>query len=284
MAQLAAEAGDPYSADELTSNIDDINRKFNEKYKESLRRVSKDLGDKLDNLSEALKNVETLANWKEKLKHHFRDAMKGDEEFKRSKRVMSQKWRKDRYNPYKERPKTENTGANVFYLIDNSGSMYYYGGNKIFYQIFKEVLSVEKMCKVNMSARAYFSSGVILPENVELWDRKTNTEKILDKLADRGGSGGTDIPGNVLSVTKLKPPYYYSTPTRHTTIIVFTDGENNDRDGWKLLQRIPFKILKDVVFCIFNTKENIMHYMKEIMTQGVPLKNIIGINVKEFEK
>lgn len=42
-----------------------------------------------------------------------------------------------------------------------------------------------------------------------MWNIKTPISKRLELLGDRGGSGGTDIPGNTISVTKLKKPYYY---------------------------------------------------------------------------
>ena len=116
-----------------------------------------------------------------------------------------------------------------------------------------------------------------------MWDYKTTEDKILEKLGEKGSHGGTDIPGNVVEVTKLKKPYYYNTGTRHTTILVFTDGDNNDPRGWKLLQSIPSKIRKDLVFVLINDKQNIMRFMSEIMANGVPLKNILGINTAEFK-
>lgn len=85
----------------------------------------------------------------------------------------------------------------------------YGNGNGIFYQIFKEIVTLEKQCKVLNSARAYFTTGAIHPEDVEMWNIKTPISKRLELLGDRGGSGGTDIPGNTISVTKLKKPYYY---------------------------------------------------------------------------
>ena len=281
MSELAAQAGDPYTAEELTSDIKDLDRNYVSKIIDKLQ--NNELAKKLTNLQDKLKAVVSLANWKDKLKKHFRDAMTSDTEMVRSKRVMSQTWRSDRANPYKERDVKENLGANIFYLIDNSGSMYGYGGNSVFYQIFKEIITIEKSCKVLSSARAYFASSTILPKDVEMWDYKTPENKILDKLADRGNSGGTDIPGNVLAVTKLKKPYYYNTGTRHTTILVFTDGDNNDPRGWKLLQQIPNKIKKDLVFVLINDKQNIMKFMSDIMANGVPLKNILGINTAEFK-
>ena len=82
----------------------------------------------------------------------------------------------------------------------------------------------------------------------------------------------------------MKKPYYYNTGDRHTTLLVFTDGDNNSIKDWALLKNIPHKILKDVVFVLINTKNNILRYMTEIMKYGVPLKNILGINTEEYKQ
>lgn len=280
MAEIAKESGDPYTAEELTCDPVEISRKYNEENKDRLNQVSPDLANKLNDIADKLKNMESLANWKQKMKKHFTAAMEAGTQMKRSKRTMSQSWRDDRYNPYKKVPFTENNAANIFYLIDNSGSMYG-NGNGIFYQIFKEIVTLEKQCKVLNSARAYFTTGVIHPEDVEMWNIKTPISKRLELLGDRGGSGGTDIPGNTISVTKLKKPYYYDNGEKHTTIMVFTDGEDS---GWEQLKQIPSKIRKDIVFVVFNPDVKfILKTFHEMQTLGgISLKNLIGIDTSKF--
>ena len=272
MAEIAKESGDPYTAEELTCDPVEISRRYNEENKERLNQVSPDLANKL--------NMESLANWKQKMKKHFTTAMEAGTQMKRSKRTMSQSWRDDRYNPYKKVPFAENNAANIFYLIDNSGSMYS-NGNGIFYQIFKEIVTLEKQCKVLNSARAYFTTGAIHPEDVEMWNIKTPISKRLELLGERGGSGGTDIPGNTISVTKLKKPYYYDNGEKHTTIMVFTDGEDS---GWEQLKQIPSKIRKDIVFVVFNPDVKfILKTFHEMQTLGgISLKNLIGIDTSKF--
>ena len=282
MAEIAKESGDPYTAEELTCDPVEISRKYNEENKDRLNQVSPDLANKLNDIADKLKNMESLANWKQKMKKHFTAAMEAGTQMKRSKRTMSQSWRDDRYNPYKKVPFTENNAANIFYLIDNSGSMYG-NGNGIFYQIFKEIVTLEKQCKVLNSARAYFTTGAIHPEDVEMWNIKTPISKRLELLGERGGSGGTDIPGNTISVTKLKKPYYYDNGEKHTTIMVFTDGEDS---GWEQLKLIPSKIRKDIVFVVFNTDVKfILQTFSEMQTLGgISLKNLIGIDTSKFGK
>lgn len=282
MAEIAKESGDPYTAEELTCDPVEISRRYNEENKERLNQVSPDLANKLNDIANVLKHMQPLANWKQKMKKHFTAAMEAGTEMKRSKVIMSQKWRFDRYNPYKAVPRIENEGANIFYLIDNSGSMYS-NGNGIFYQIFKEIVTLEKQCKVLNSARAYFTTGTIRPEDVEMWNIKTSISKRLELLGDRGGSGGTDIPGNTISVTKLKKPYYYDNGEKHTTIMVFTDGEDT---GWEQLKQIPSKIRKDLVFVVFNPDVKfILKTFNEMQKLGgIPLKNLIGIDTSKFGK
>lgn len=280
MAEIAKESGDPYTAEELTCDPVEISRKYNEENKDRLNQVSPDLANKLNDIADKLKNMESLANWKQKMKKHFTAAMEAGTQMKRSKRTMSQSWRDDRYNPYKKVPFAENNAANIFYLIDNSGSMYS-NGNGIFYQIFKEIVTLEKQCKVLNSARAYFTTGAIHPEDVEMWNIKTPISKRLELLGERGGSGGTDIPGNTISVTKLKKPYYYDNGEKHTTIMVFTDGEDS---GWGQLKQIPSKIRKDIVFVVFNPDVKfILKTFHEMQTLGgISLKNLIGIDTSKF--
>lgn len=280
MAEIAKESGDPYTAEELTCDPVEISRKYNEENKDRLNQVSPDLANKLNDIADKLKNMESLANWKQKMKKHFTAAMEAGTQMKRSKRTMSQSWRDDRYNPYKKVPFAENNAANIFYLIDNSGSMYS-NGNGIFYQIFKEIVTLEKQCKVLNSARAYFTTGAIHPEDVEMWNIKTPISKRLELLGERGGSGGTDIPGNTISVTKLKKPYYYDNGEKHTTIMVFTDGEDS---GWEQLKQIPSKIRKDIVFVVFNPDVKfILKTFHEMQTLGgISLKNLIGIDTSKF--
>ena len=280
MAEIAKESGDPYTAEELTCDPVEISRRYNEENKDRLNQVSPDLANKLNDIADKLKNMESLANWKQKMKKHFTAAMEAGTQMKRSKRTMSQSWRDDRYNPYKKVPFAENNAANIFYLIDNSGSMYS-NGNGIFYQIFKEIVTLEKQCKVLNSARAYFTTGAIHPEDVEMWNIKTPISKRLELLGERGGSGGTDIPGNTISVTKLKKPYYYDNGEKHTTIMVFTDGEDT---GWEQLKQIPSKIRKDLVFVVFNQDVKfILKTFHEMQTLGgISLKNLIGIDTSKF--
>ena len=156
-------------------------------------------------------------------------------------------------------------GANIFYLLDGSGSMWWAGGKEIFLRIFKEILEIEKRCKVLNSASAWFATGGDLPDDkISLWDNKTPVHKVIDNLGDAGMCSGTDISRNVVAVTKKKPPYYFQTDKKHTTIMVFTDGEECGSGGFSVLKQIPSKILKDVVFVIINQRSSMGTVLRQL--------------------
>lgn len=281
MADLAREAGDPYTSNELATDPIKESKRYVEENKDSLKNVDPDLSNKLDDIANKLKSTPSMPNWRDQLRRHFRESVKGNTIYTRSKRTMSQRGRVDRYMPYKEVAQVENLGVNIFYLIDNSGSMYWAGGNDIFYRIFKDIFTIEKSCKVQSSALAYFTTGQINPKNVRMWNDKVSISRRIQLMEDRGNTGGTDIPGNVISVTKLKKPYYYNNGSHHTMILVFTDGE--DYSGWGDLKSIPASIRKDLVFVIINNMEGIKNAIPNILSGGIKMSNIIGINTAEFK-
>ena len=125
-----------------------------------------------------------------------------------------------------------------------------------------------------------------------MWDNKTPVYKILDNLGEAGQCNGTDISKNVVAVTKKtkrikngdRPPYY-QTDKKHTTIMVFTDGEECGYQGFKVLRQIPGKILKDVVFVIINRRDTIGTVINSLQKDGgIKLSNIIAICREEFDK
>lgn len=286
LSELAKEAGDPYDSRDLAQSAAQRAKDYLSRYGDQIKQSFPDLKTILDDISAKLAKLQPIGgNWKAKLKKHMRDAAKGDIYFTRSKRTMAQKSRFDRYAPYKQLEDEKQEGANIFYLIDGSGSMWGAGGENIFLRIFKEILTIEKMCQVNMSARAWFATdGKLTPNDIELWDKKTSKDQIIKKLGDAGLCSGTDISKNVLAVTKMKPPYYFQTDKKHTTIMVFTDGEECGSGGFEVLRQIPTKILKDVVFVLINNRSALPGILKELQGfGGVSLNNILCICREDYK-
>ena len=287
LSKLAEAEGQPYTADELTTDRNQANEDYIKDNLEKIKSTNAALGQKVENISNKLKDLTYLANWKNKLKKFLKNQTEGDPERVRSKKVMSQGWRDDRYVPYKNVTKKDEIGAaDVFYLIDNSGSMWGAGfGEGIFLQIFKEIVGIERSCKIELSALTYFSGSNILPkEKIRLWDSKTSTSKVLQMIGQTkdDASGGTDIGGNVIAVTKLGKPYYYNTGQKHTLLIVFTDGE--DPAQFKQIQSIPSRYKKDLLFCLINTKQSLVNLVEQYKKLGgVKLSNIIAIATDEYK-
>lgn len=288
LSAIAEQEGQPYTASELTANRNQLNDDYIKENISSLRNVSSELANKIENIKDKLKDQPVITNWKNKLKKFLKNQAQGEVEQIRSKRVMSQTWRQDRYMPYKDRQRTDDYGAaDVFYLIDNSGSMWGAGfGENIFIQIFSEILGIEKVCQINKSALTYFSGNNVLPKDkIRLWDKKTAKAKVLEMIPQTGNdqSGGTDIGGNVIAVTKLGKPYYYNTGQKHTLLIVFTDGE--DESQYNQIKNIPMKYKKDLLFCLINRKSEILRIMNKLHSiSGINLSNIICICTDEFNK
>lgn len=288
LAKIAEESGQPYTASELTANREQINSDYIKENLEELKNASSALGQKVENIRNKLKDYPVITNWKVKLRKYLKNQAEGDIETIRSKRTMSQDWRQDRYMPYKEREFKQDFGAaDVFYLIDNSGSMWGAGfGEGIFMQIFSEIIGIEKKCNIENSALAYFSGDANMPTDlIRLWNKKTSKEKVLQMIGQtsKDQSGGTDIGGNILAVTKLKKPYYYNNGQKHTLLIVFTDGE--DYGQFDKIKKLPGRIKSDVLFCLINRKASILQIMSDLHTRsGVKLANIISICTDEYSK
>jgi hypothetical protein len=61
-----------------------------EKYGEEIKKLSPDLAKKLTDIMSKLSVMQPIgANWRSKLKKHFKDAVKGDIIYTRSKRTMA---------------------------------------------------------------------------------------------------------------------------------------------------------------------------------------------------
>ena len=200
---------------------------------------------------------ECCGNWKAKLKEHMMDAAEDEMQ----------------------------EGANIFYLIDGSGSMWG-DGEDIFLKIFNDILTIEKTSQVNMSAGAWFATnGNLTTSDIELWDNETPNNQIIKQLCNYSLCSGTDIPKNILAVTKMRPPYYCQTYKKNTTIMVITDGEECSLGGFEILRQIPAKILKDVVFVIINNRSALPDISKDLHDfGGVWTNNIICICREDYYK
>lgn len=286
LSEIAAQEGQPYTAEELTANVKELNDTFVKENLDQLKSVNAALGQKVEDIANKLKDVTVIANWKTKLRNFLKNVSNGEIVRTQSRRTMSQNWRDDRYMPYKSKDTLKEFGAaDLFYLIDNSGSMWGAGfGEGIFLQIFGEIVGIERACDIQNSALAYFAGDNVMdPEKIRLWNKKTPKRKVLEMIGQKSSdhSGGTDIGGNVIAVTNLKKPYYSAKGEKHTLLLVFTDGE--DYAQYKQIASIPPRLKRDILFCLINRKASIVKQVEDLQKlSGVNIKNIIAICTDEY--
>lgn len=293
LSKWAEEVGDDYTSSELTADPEKISEDYVAEHEAELNSIEmtdkngnkSTLGKKIFDVLDKIKGRKAFGDWKTAMRRHLTEAMKSAIQFKRSKRILSQSdWRADFANPYKAIPKEISNSANVFYLIDNSGSMWM---GDMFIQIFTEIVKLEKQVKVNKSALTYFSmSGDVDPNMIRMWDYTTPRNEVINKRMPQQGDrcGGTEIVQSVISVTKLKEPYYYEKDGHHTILFVFTDGEECTSEGLSAISVIPTKIKKDIVFVLINDYNSLVKYTKQLSKAGIPFKNIVCIERSSFIK
>lgn len=284
--KIAEDEGDPYNGNE-------INQSPTEHAKEGIRRHEKEIRDIgkgtnapmdriLDNISAALKPP--VANWKAILKKHLRSAGDKRQVFKMDKRRIPQ----DRADwAEEEMPKNEilNNAADVFYLVDASGSI----SDRDLYRVFSEIVGNKGMggieCSKGMTIRksafTYFADRVV-DSCIRVWtvdDTRARKMKLIARTnADSACGGGTDIEGSVLHVLKL-PKKFYSKNNPKTVLIVFTDGEDYSFNN---IKKLSPSIKKEIIFCIMNSGSRVQERCNEIAKTGIPAKNIIGIDTENI--
>ena len=237
--KIAENAGQPYDADDLTVDPEQKAKDFVKNNRDALSNIGKNhgkgtgksLGDVLDHIDSLFKST---VNWKNQLQSFLNSLAKTgrDYEFQR-RRIGSDNpdLKASKYIKYNEVIFDQKAAvAQVFYLIDNSGSMYSQSkdnGESVFMQIFSDILSMQKRAKIQKSALTYFSYGEIDKAKIRMWDVKTSTNRIKELIGrNRDDSGGTDIVGSINQIYNMGKPYYSKVDPK-TLMIVMTDGEDN---------------------------------------------------------
>jgi hypothetical protein len=237
---MAERAGQPYDADDMTEDPEQKARNFVNNNRDALNKIGKKshgkgagkcMSDVLDHIDSLFKST---VNWKNQLQAFLNGLAKTgrDYEFQR-RRIGTDNpvLRPSRYIKYNEITFDEKTAvAQVFYLIDNSGSMYGQsrdGGETVFMQIFSDILHMQKRAKIQKSALTYFSYGEIDKRKIRMWDHKTPESRIKTLIGrNKDDSGGTDICGSINQIYNMGKPYYSKNDPK-TLMIVMTDGEDN---------------------------------------------------------
>ena len=190
--------------------------------------------------------------------------------------------RLDRYelvNPKKDIERKRNS-ADVFYLVDSSGSI----GRRELYRAFSEVIALESRSDMNIKKSAFTYFALDINENrIRVWykdDSKKKKMELIQYVDNLDVGGGTDIAGSVVHVTKLKRQFY-SPNNPKTLIIVFTDGVDYNFDKLKTL---PERIIRNLIFIIMNTPGDGWGFntvIPKLLASGVVEKNIVCIDISK---
>lgn len=130
--------------------------------------------------------------------------------------------------------------ASIFYLIDNSGSMWS-TNNVVQHEAWAQIIELEKECHVKKSLATYYAVGLILDdEHIRTWYRGTDEEDILNMIrrTDNDISGGTDVIAALRQIEVVhneeSSNYDYENTRKLvdtyepgiTKLVIITDGED----------------------------------------------------------
>lgn len=294
MDKLANNNNVKLSPDDLSQDLGKKIEDFYKNHKDKLDSIKRagsgqSLADLFSNIYKSnAKN--SLINWRTILKHIFNSIVPSKASYTIWRKRIGSKdlYGVSRLSPSKRIVNTENKAiAQIFYLIDNSGSMYSlgYNGQRIFIQIFSEILKIEKICKVENSVACFFNSepsNGISKNDLVVWNNKTRSEKdILKKLnEEQHHTGGTDIPGNIEACLHLGKPYFNLIGRNATKMIVFTDGEDN----LATIKNFDSKYKNLIYFCLINDSKSLMEKKEKLQKCGINSNRIILIDSKDINK
>ena len=280
--EISEEEGEPFNTEEINQSPEDRAKAIIKKNEQDIRDIGKgtsaSMARILDKINEILSP--SIINWKNLLAKLFKNAgIKEEEQFKMKKsRVGGSFVRADRFekvNPRNDILPAKNS-ADVFYLIDNSGSI----SNRDLYRSFSEVLALEcrKDMNIRKSALTYFSDDID-ESKIRVWYKEDSKKKKMELMQQNGDvCGGTEIAKNVVHVTKLKKAFYSRNNPR-TLIIVFTDAVDYAWDG---IKNLPDDIKKRLIFIVLNGPGSGWGFdtvIPNILGAGISEKNIVPIDV-----
>ena len=293
--KIAQRAGQPYGEDDKKANPIRKAKDFIKEHRGELEAVGQGSNSHTpgsgSSLADRLKQIDDLfkpiIDWKKQLKSFFNAVSRKGKEYKFLKNRIASKnpvVRTSRYVKYDERKFDIEDGiAQVFFLIDNSGSMYSTTSGSdadIFNIIWSEIIGLLKATSVKSCAATYFSDGPMNTNNIRMWNEHTNIRQIIRMLRQsKDLTGGTNIVGSCEQVYNLKKPYF-SKSSPSTLLIVITDGG----DDLKSAANIPFAIRKNMIWLMLEKDMDFLKSQMEVLIKcGFKEKNIILVDTNNLD-
>ena len=276
--------GEPFTTDEINQTPEQHAKAVINKNEKAIKDIGKGTSMPMDRKLARINEIlsPSVVNWKNLLAKLFKNAgVKEEEQFKMKKSRMGGGFsRADRYekvNPRNDILPSKNS-ADVFYLIDNSGSI----SERDLYRTFSEVLALEcrKDMNIRKSALTYFSDDID-ESKIRVWYKEDSKKKKMELMEQNGDvCGGTQIAKSVVHVTQLKKQFYSRNNPR-TLIIVFTDAVDYD---WKGIEQLPEDIKRRLIFIVLNGPGSGWGFdtvIPNILNAGISDKNIVPIDVTQ---
>lgn len=282
--KISEEEGQPFTEEEENTSPEEHARQVIKHNESKIKEIGKGtmcpMERKLAKINEILSP--SIVNWKSLLSRLFRNAGIKEQPIMKMKKSRFGIERLDRYelvNPKKDIERKRNS-ADVFYLVDSSGSI----GRRELYRAFSEVIALESRSDMNIKKSAFTYFALDINENrIRVWykdDSKKKKMELIQYVDNLDVGGGTDIAGSVVHVTKLKRQFY-SPNNPKTLIIVFTDGVDYNFDKLKTL---PERITRNLIFIIMNTPGDGWGFntvIPKLLAAGVVEKNIVCIDISK---
>lgn len=282
--KIGEHEGNPYTGEE-NKTPEEVAKQRVEESEGKLKGIGKGTACPMDRKLDAIKNVlgKSVVDWRHMLAKHLKQAGGVDIEDRMARKRLTTD-RMDKYELVHRKEYEANHAADVFYLVDASGSI----GSAELYRVFSEVMDIEtkKNMTIRKSAFTYFADNID-KSRIRVWDPKTPKSKKMSLIEYKSGldvGGGTEIAGSIIQVTKSGKKYY-STTNPHTLMIVFTDGEDYFDDMQRKLQTLPNIVRKKLVFVIMNYSEDRMEQITNcLVSAGVKKTNIVCIDMSQYKK
>ena len=290
--EMAERAGQPLDADDYISPQEYATKKFQE-FKESLKKWQQhsqpgSAGNPPGYLEEVMDRLfATNIDWRDLVKEFMTDKSPGNKIDVWSKRRMglpdTHPFHKGRYlHPYEDVEEKRSGIAQVFFLVDASGSMGVTAGDgvNIFEHIMSELIHLEIDVKIKRSAYATFNAGPIHRDDIFTWTYKdaTDEDDLIKQFILPVANGGTSAIDGIRSIQEYDD--IYSTDNPWTLLIVVTDG-GDYYSGLKDICKDPEQVDHMLWIITAEGEDWFKKKIKELGEQGVPADHIVCVDINK---
>lgn len=289
--EMAERAGQPLDADDYISPQEYATRKYQEA-KSALQKWKQNTPGSAGNppgyLTEVMDRLfATEIDWRDLVQEFMTDKSPEDIIDVWSKRRMglpdTHPFHRGRYlHPYEDFEERRSGIAQVFFLVDASGSMGVTAGDgrNIFEHIMSELIQIELQVKIKRSAYATFNAGHIYRDDIFTWTYQDamDEESLMEEFKLPSAGGGTSAIEGIKSIQEYED--VYSTNDPWTLLIVVTDG-GDYYEGLKDICKDPEQVEHMLWIITAEGEDYFKGRIKALGEQGVPSDHIVCVDINK---